>query len=445
MTLRATIDSEIRIPNDLLPTKQITALEAGLSYDNPAYTSVSKKFSRRMEIPPMVSTLRKEHGFCIVPRGAVDLVRNLGIALDDQQLSLPSAGFRFIGTLREYQESAVEAAVQAQSGIIVAPCGAGKTTIALGIIARANQPALILVNSLDLLEQWNERVQAHLGISSALCSGGRFEIGPVSIATVQTARDPERLASLRDRFGLVLLDECHHAPAQTFASVMSAFPARFRLGVTATPSRADGLDALITQYIGPIIHVVQTNDLVETGHLVRPNYMPQTTNFTFAYSGPSDWQPLLAGLITSPERNQLIADSIAAECATGIVGLVLTGRVTHAEILRELLLTKGLRVALMTGGSSKTERAEALERARHGEIDVIVATQLADEGLDVPRLARLFLCFPGRSETQLLQRIGRIMRPHADKTVPAVIDFVDGKVGVLANQAKKRAEAFAML
>jgi superfamily II DNA or RNA helicase len=445
MLIDAIVDSEIRIPRSHLSSAQLQALEAALSYENPAFNSVSKKFSRRMQIPPTLSTLRENEGIVIVPRGALAHVVGLGINVERRQLVLPPVGFRFVGSLRDYQQPAVAAAVRAENGVVVAPCGAGKTTIALGIIARVGQPALVLVSSLDLVAQWAERVDAHLGVACARFAGGRFEIGPITVATVQSARDATRLDALRGRFGLVLLDECHHAPAQTFATVMGAFPARHRLGVTATPTRADGLEALIAHYIGPIVHVVETSALVDAGHLVRPVYVTRTTNFHFAYRGPDDWHPLVEALVSSPERNTLIVDTIAKECVDGIVGLALTGRVAHAEELRNLLIKRGMRVAAMTSDASKNERLDALSRARSGEIDIIVATQLADEGLDVPRLARMFLCFPSKSATQLLQRVGRIMRPHASKAGPEVIDFVDTRVGVLANQAQKRALAFASL
>ena len=445
MPLSAHVDSAIRIPRALLTDAQRTALDARLSYPNPAYEAVSKRFSRRMQIPPRLTTLREEAFDLVVPRGAIAAVRDLGIALEPRQLSLPPVGFAFEGELRDYQEAAVLAAFGAEQGVIVAPCGSGKTTIALALIARCDQPALVLVGSLDLLEQWTERVRAHLGVEASRCAEGRMEIGNVTIATVQSARDPARLAALRDRFGLVLLDECHHTPAQTFADLVSAFPARFRFGVTATPTRADGLETLTGHYLGPVAHTVATSELVDAGHLVRPTYVTVPTDFEFRYAGPTDWHPLLEALVASPERNRLIVETIAADCASGVVGLALTGRVAHAEHLRDLLAARGLRVAALTSSASKAERADALERAREGAIDVIVATQLADEGLDVPRLARMYLCFPGRSETRLLQRIGRIMRPHADKVVPEVKDFVDARVGVLANQAQKRAQAFASL
>ncbi len=441
----AIVDSAIRIPRALLTGAQHAALDARLSYENPAYAAVSKRFARRMQIPPRLTTLREEAGDLVAPRGAIAAFRELGIALDLRQLSFPPVGFGFSGELRDYQETAVAAALGAEQGVIVAPCGAGKTTIALAVIARADQPALVLVSSLDLLEQWVDRARAHLGVEAARCAEGRIEIGNLTVATVQSARDPARLAALRDRFGLVLLDECHHTPAQTFADLVSSFPARFRFGVTATPTRADGLETLTGHYLGPVVHTVATSALVDAGHLVRPKYVTVATDFTFPYGGPSDWHPLLEALVASPERNRLIADTIAADCASGVVGLALTGRVAHAEHLRDLLAARGLRVAALTGGASKAERQGSLERARDGSIDVIVATQLADEGLDVPRLARMFLCFPGRSETRLLQRIGRIMRPHADKAVPEVKDFVDARVGVLANQAEKRAQAFSSL
>ena len=127
----------------------------------------------------------------------------------------------------------------------------------------------------------------------------------------------------------------------------------------------------------------------------------------------------------------------AGECAA-----VITRRIDHAEALGAALVAEGQRVAVLSSRVSKKSRAAALDRARAGEVDVIVATQLFDEGVDIQNLSRVHLVFPARAEGRIVQRCGRALRVIEGKSVPVIFDYVDPLVGVLHHQARLRRRLF---
>ena len=430
----AVVDSAIRVARADVGDELLARLRAALAYPNPN--------AGRWGEPATLSTVRLEGGDVVLPRGASALARDLGLRLIDRRLALPPRPFRLRRELRDYQAAARDAALEREQGVIVLPTGGGKTLTGLAIIAAAGQPALVVVPSLDLAEQWADAVRGDLGIEPSMCIAGAVNVGDVTIAHPRTLAGEGRLEELRERFGLVLIDEAHHAPAATTRAILDALPARYRFGITATPTRTDELAPLVAHYLGPVIARRSAAELAGRGFLIRPRREEVRTRFAFAYGGPSDWNPLLEALALDVERNELVADLIARECRGGIVGLALTSRVAHAAALVALLRARGVRAEGVTGEMPKAARSTALEAARRGELDALVATSLADEGLDVPRLSRLFLTWPARSELRLAQRIGRVLRPHEGKLAPVVFDVIDPRVGVLDYQAKKRARAF---
>ena len=445
--VRVVVDSVLRVPVADLVGDEESALRAQFRYPNPAFAQAQKTGRDVRFIPATLTTTREENGVLLLPRGATRLIRAAlpGARFVDRRQRLADVAFALAGTLRDYQTAAVSEAMRRQQGALVAPTGSGKTTIGCALIAAARQPALVLVPTVDLAEQWVERIRLSLGIEASCCTGGAFEIAAVTVATIPTVSRPERLSVIASAFGLVIFDEAHHVVADTFAAVANACAARYRFGLTATPERGDGRGPLLEHFLGGIIHEVTIADLTRSGMLAEPRFVTVPTEMAFAYGSAKDWPALLSALVVDASRNEMIVGAVARECRGGVTGLILTGRVEHALALAEMLRARGLRCAALVGTMSKRERSKALEQLRSGELDAVVATSLADEGLDVPRLSRLFLAFPGKSESKLTQRIGRVLRPHPDKGTPLVFDFVDTRIGVLAHQARKRAALFAKL
>ena len=136
---------------------------------------------------------------------------------------------------------------------------------------------------------------------------------------------------------------------------------------------------------------------------------------------------------SAPKRNTDDRNWHKCRDATGVLAL----------FRAKSLTAEGVSAAVLTGEVKRAVRKELLDRARAGELAVIVATSLADEGLDLPRLSRVFLAYPGRARGRTVQRLGRLMRPHAEKTDAALFDFVDRKVPLLRRHHLERRKLYA--
>lgn len=424
--MRAVVDSVIRLPG--LQPKAHELLRRGLTFPNPEYLS-RVRFKRWVGATPEEISLLEQgsDGEVIVPRGAVALVRQVlaavhePVSFDDRRVAHVPVQLEVKLALRDYQEEAVTALARNMQGCAVVPCGGGKTVIGTAAVARIGQPALVIVHTHDLAEQWRGAFRDILGVEAGDLDGS----SPMVVATVQSlaAMPPERLAEVGPRFGTVIVDEVHHAPAITFREVLGAMPGKFRLGLTATPTRADGLTPLVELCIGPIVFRIAHDELVAAGHLVIPQVVVVPTGCTVSadtFAGMIDELRLNVG------RDRLITDLAAGEAKAGRSVLVLSARVKHCELLAQVLRVNGeVQAEALTAKVARTKRSEILDRFRDGSLKVVCATSLADEGLDVARLERLILAMPARAEGRTIQRLGRLMRPHPGKATPVLYDLVD--------------------
>lgn len=429
-TVQAVVDGMIRFnPREVHP-RAIAHLLRDLSFPKPEYIS-RVRYGRWVGTTPEEISLLEEHeGLATVPRGAVPLVREAvraagqDLAFEDRRTVCPEVGYDFGFELRSYQERAVVALLNRIQGCAVVPCGGGKTVIGTAAIARTGQPALILVHTHDLVEQWAATIRDALGIETGTIAGGKFELADVTVATVQSlvTLDDDARAEVAGRFGTVILDEAHHAPASVFREVLSWLPGKFRFGLTATPERSDGLTPMLHLCLGPEVFRIDHQELVDAGHLVVPRVVPVSTGAT---TEAEPHAAIVSDLAADPDRNRLIVDLVAREAAAGCSVLVLSGRVDHCQRLAKLLTSTGTQAVALTSRVAKGKRSAILDRFRDGTLKVVCATSLADEGLDVSRLERLVLATPARAEGRTIQRLGRLMRPHPGKRTPVLYDLVD--------------------
>jgi len=376
--------------------------------------------------------------------------------------------------LRDYQEEAGEAFEAAGTGVVVMPCGAGKTSTGIGLIARLARRTLILVHTKDLARQWVERIEGAeelpgqlRGAKVGTVGGGRraTDVGAgIVVATVQTLakwswRD---LYAWGKGFGLVIMDEAHHAPADTFLRVLYGLPARYRLGLTATPHREDGMGDLLWAAFGGIVYQVERDELIRAGrirparlethatgvavrtHEVRehpkaswiPIYPHEVRRWKQAQddSGwpkvrPRRWDAQVSDLIAHPKRNGLILDLAEAKVDGGHSVIILSDRVEHCRNLADALQRRGVPSAAVAGRQGTREVSGILARARRREIRVLVGTTKADEGLDVPVLSCGILATRTKRLGRLTQRIGRIERPEG--LPPEWHDLIDDFPGAV--------------
>lgn len=342
--------------------------------------------------------------------------------------------------LREYQIEAVEAMMYGVQGYVVAPCGAGKTVIACSALAASGERGLVLVHTHDLLDQWVRLLRGWGYVVRTVAGGGarlhplgETTAGPeICVAMVQTLTQAGAAADpLLRSAGAVVLDECHHAPATTFRDLLNRIPARHRWGVTATPNRGDGWGCLLDVSIGEPLYEVTTQQLLAGGYLLQPIIVPIFSGANIdmqscmSASGQLIITRAVGELASHPDRHQLLLELATAAARAGRTTLLLVPRIEQADIIASHLRARGVLAASATSGTGKQQRSTQLEQLRSRMLQVLVATQLADEGLDVPVLDCLIVASTGRAAGRAVQRIGRVMRTAEGKSQPVVVDVVD--------------------
>jgi superfamily II DNA or RNA helicase len=435
MLRKILLNKQLVIAKSDNPDLDVPKLKERFTFDNPAFFRAKALGFSTFAIPRTICLLEDAGHTLILPRGIVSqlLSDDPRLEIDDQtvvnQTELGSSRF----TLKDFQVGPVDKMSAKFQGLLHAPPGAGKTIMAIDLILRQQQRSLILVHSKDLQQQWIERIKAFTDLTPGVIGADRFDIQAVTMAMVQSLNRPLDLHFVT-QFGLVLLDECHHCPAPTFQTLVSQFPARYRYGLTATPVRLDNLSFLLHAVMGPIQATVGHEELFINGHILKPTIRVIHTNCYLPEC--RDYGHLLAMLTKDRERNNLIIENVIAETREGHSCLVLSERIDHAKALclQFMKMFPDGKAAVITGADSKYKRGQAIEAMTTGKISVLFATKLADEGLDIQRLDRLFLTCPARSSNKISQQIGRILRTFEGKHNAIVFDFVDSLIGLAESQ-----------
>lgn len=456
----ATVSSRISIQADALPPGVIERVRRDLSFPNPEWQKKKALGFYADHLEPRLSCIDEIGSEVYMPRGAIDALKRRAaeagykIVFRDYRVGgheIETMGLRG-KSLRPYQEVALDLIEKKIQSYVVIPCGGGKTTLGIAAIDRIKRSTLIMIHTDDLADQWDADCRKVLDIDPVRITRETTQLGAINIANVRTLRmlKEERhplWLLLRENIGFLILDEAHHAPATTFDEVLNDFPARHRLGLTATPDREDGKGPMLGWVFGPRVFEISVEELMSAGYLVSPDVIEVRTDFRFDYNEITDMTPMEDALCEDAERNALIVSKVKAEAGAGAHCLVLTKRVDHVEKLAELIAEAGVEsVAFAHGQVSKKKRKQIIESWKARETQVLVANVIADEGLDAPSLQALFLCAPAKAKGATMQRVGRLMRPHESKDgaleCPRVYDFVDQHIDVLWRQAGDRMSVF---
>jgi superfamily II DNA or RNA helicase len=447
-----TISRNLRL--QAVPPQLRQALIEKLEFPNPKWLE-NERMGRWNRGTPRVLKFYAKAGSegLWIPRGYLRqlmlMCRRMGIEhrIDDRRRSLPPVDFTFRGELRPFQKTAVEQMLARDFGTLSSPTGSGKTVMALSMVARRRQPALIIVHAKELAAQWIERIDTYLGIPPAECgliAGGRMKIGPrVTVALVQSLY--KRAEEAAEHIGFVVADECHRCPSRTFTEAVASFDAKFMLGLSATPWRRDSLSRLIFWHLGDVHHEVNKADLVAAGEVLPAEVVVRETRFKPYHDPVREYSKMLSELTADTERNLLIAQDVAGEARESRgIALVLSDRRAHCENLQALLRYRfKTESELMIGDMPLHERQAVVERLNAGLTRVVIATgQLIGEGFDCRNLTTLFLATPIRFSGRVLQYLGRVLRPAPAKQKARVFDYVDVQVETLVKAARARQRVY---
>lgn len=370
-----------------------------------------------------------------LPRGCLDAARELlrensiRCDLQDERFGGKSLAVTFAGQLRPDQQEAVTAMLRHDIGILCAPTAFGKTVTGAAMIARRGVNTLVLVHRTELLKQWQERLQAFLGVGKGVIGaigGGKAKpTGQIDIAVMQSLYRQGEANEIVERYGQVIIDECHHLSAFSFDAILKRARAKYVLGLTATPIRRDGRQPIIFMQCGPIRHTASKPAGAPQILEVIPRHLKARIDL------PADAaiQDVFRHVAKDAGRTTAIADEIAMAFDQGHKVLVLTERTEHLDSIGTTLAGRIQRLFTLHGRLSKKQRTTLVAELNALPSDaprVLLATgKLVGEGFDHPPLDTLVLAMPISWKGTLQQYAGRLHREHADKTSVRIVDFVD--------------------
>ena len=440
------LDNQIYVKKLKLLPNEISYLKRLASFTNPEFYEKQRLRLPIYKTPRIISCFEEDERFLILPRGCMDKIRticeksNVKLIIKDNRELGVKTDYNFVEMLNKKQEKVMNELLKYDTGVLCATTGFGKTVIAAKIITKLKVNALVLVNRNNLLEQWKERLSYFLDINKKEIGqiGASKENlnGKLDIASVQSLTKKENMEDLVKNYGLVIVDECHHVAAYGFEQVMKAIRSKYVYGLTATPTRKDGLHKIIYMQCGDIRVRVANRELKQNRKM---EHVVIVKNTGYKFIGEEEKQKLqiselLNDMCNNVFRNEIIIEDIKQSVLEGRIPIVLTERVDHLKILKEGLEEKlkglGIPVVIYKGTMGKKQAVEVQnilrEADEEGRPRIILATSSSiGEGFDDSRLDTLFLTMPVSWKGRIIQYVGRLHREHDGKNKVIVYDYLD--------------------
>lgn len=423
---------------------------------NPDYAKKVRMHLWLGNTPQKLYLMQWDGDTLVLPYGCLNTVLSMGECEVINDLPVPKeVDFGCSVPLYDYQEAAKEAMLKAYYGILQSPAGSGKTQVGIALAAALGRKTLWLTHTRDLLSQSKNRAEQYMSPSlTGTITEGRVQIGKaITFATVQTMCNLD-LERYRDVWDCIIVDECHRVAGTPtsvtqFSKVLNSLAARHKYGLSATVHRADGMISATYALLGQIAY--QVPDAAVSEKVMTVNVLPRPTHQGLSREfldtdGTIIYAKLVNFLADRYDRNELIAADLVEN--RNHYNLILSDRLSHLEYLMKHLPHDLRDQAVMVDGKmtskkAKAMREQAIEDMRQGRKRYLFATySLAKEGLDIPRLDRLYLATPQKDYAVITQSIGRIARTFEGKAEPVVYDYVDEGIQYLVRSYKKRCATY---
>ncbi len=442
--------------------KALNRLKRFAAFKNPVFYKNQAMRKSTYGISRVMACFEDHDQYLALPRGCEpDILKffndhRIDLDVTEKSNQGKTIDVAFNGVLRPDQEDAVNALIKYDDGVLSATTAFGKTIVGAGLIGLRKVNTLILVHRQQLLRQWEERLSQFLLINEQLpelppkkrekqrvspigrLGGGKDQrTSIVDIAIMQSLNSAGDVKDCVRNYGMIIVDECHHISAVSFEQILKKATAKYVYGLSATPSRRDGLHPIVFFHCGPVRFKVDAKKQADE----RPfdHYLiPRFTNFRVARDDDDNAltiQKIYSRIIEDDIRNQTIVDDVVECYKNKRTALIITGRVAHVKALGEALTTRVSNLILLTGGMGEKKTTEILKKIESLPDDrnfVLVSTgSFIGESFDEPRLDTLFLVWPISWKGTLQQYVGRLHRLKENKRDVHVYDYADVHVKML--------------
>ena len=366
---------------------------------------------------------------------------------DDRVGSWPALSLSTTYELREYQRDALDAWTAADGrGVIELPTGAGKTVVAIAAMVSRGVPTLVVVPTIDLLNQWRRELETEFDVEIGQFGGGRQEQESITVSTYDSAY--LRADDVGGDFGLVVFDEVHHLGGEGYRDIARFLVAPARMGLTATFERPDGAHEVVEDVVGPRVFSLAVDDLAgdhladydikrievslsdqerEAYEAAQETFVRYLRTSNLDMRSGSDYRKLVMRSGNDPRaREALLAKQRArrvmmnADAKLSALESILARHrddriivfTAHTDLVYRL--SERFLLPAITNETGASERREILERFREGTYSRVVTANVLDEGVDVPDANVAVVLSGSGSEREFTQRLGRILRPKAD-------------------------------
>jgi superfamily II DNA or RNA helicase len=460
-----------KIASKKFPTGLVSEVIKALKDSNEPYEWVDKRTPFEVTVPESIDLLDEKHGSI---------------------------------TLRDYQYNSVKQGLQSTRGVINVATNGGKTEIACGMMScmlpklPKGKSILFFTHSKEIFYQSAKRISERLGMEVGLVGDGVWDEKPITVVMIPTVgqylsipktlpknakrtkmeneikkigkSDPDRVKQLRDEITILekaewdkiklsvkktknlfssaiafIADEVHHASSTTWYDVfMKLESCYYRFGLTGTVDRSEE-NAINNKRLfgctGKIVTKISNSFLIENGYSAKPTIYMIEVDCPLIHGG--DYRDSYdEGIVYNDKRNAIFADKVQERSSLGNQCLIIVNEISHGEEVARLLLEMDVESVFTHGQKSSSFRQESLDQFKAGQIKVLIATPILDEGVDISGISCLFLMAGGKSMRQLLQRIGRGLRKKADGGGVEVYDALDYHNEYLAEHTLERYETY---
>ena len=455
-----------------LKNRMQNAIRRIAAYSNPQFFQTLKLGFSTKDTPRIVYNGYDEGDYIVIPRGCYDeLISQLSVAdvrydVVDKRQKGRKIDIHFNGDLYPEQQIAAEKMLYNDIGVLAAATAFGKTVLGAYLIAQKKVNALVLVHNVEIMNNWIKDLNSFLTINEELPTyttpKGRVKkrssligtfssqkdatTGIIDIAMITSLGREDNINEIVRNYGMVIVDECHHAAAVTHENVLRAVTARYVYGMSATINRGDKQDKKMFMQLGPIRHRYTAKERAQKqgiGHYIYPRFTRLVDLNQSEDKNPADYYRLI---MQSELRNMQIVSDVIDCVKRGRTPVVMTKYKEHAQKLYDMLQGVADHVFLLQGGKSLKERAairEQMAAVRADESLVLVAIgQYVGEGFNYPRLDTMLLAMPISFEGNVEQHAGRLNRDYEGKKDAIIFDYIDQHIPTLKRMYYKRLRAY---